>query len=29
VFDVPAGTVPDSIVLHADPTTPGVTLPLQ
>lgn len=27
-FDVPPGTVPDSIELHADPTTPGVLLPL-
>jgi hypothetical protein len=29
VFDIPPDTAPDSIVLHADPTTPGVTLPLQ
>lgn len=29
VFDVPVGTTPDSVVLHADPSTPGVTLPLQ
>jgi uncharacterized protein DUF2510/uncharacterized protein DUF4352 len=29
VYDVPPDTQPDSIVLHADPSTPGVTLPLQ
>lgn len=27
-FDVPSGTVPESIELHVDPTTPGVAVPL-
>ena len=27
-FDVPAGTTPESIELHLDPTTPGVQVPL-
>jgi hypothetical protein len=27
-FDVPAGTAPESIELHVDPTTPGVQVPL-
>ncbi len=27
-YDVPPGTVPESIELHADPTSPGVELPL-
>jgi hypothetical protein len=27
-YDVPQGTVPDTIELHADPTTPGVELPI-
>lgn len=27
-FDVPPGTVPESIELHVDPTTPGVQVPL-
>ncbi|MET0475224.1 MAG: DUF2510 domain-containing protein [Mycobacterium sp.] len=29
VYDVPVGTEPDSILLRADPVSPGVTLPLQ
>jgi hypothetical protein len=29
VYDVPVGTAPDSILLRADPASPGVTLPLQ
>jgi hypothetical protein len=28
-FDVPAGTTPDAIELHGDPTTPGVEVPLS
>jgi hypothetical protein len=27
-YDVPPGTVPESVELHADPTSPGVVLPL-
>lgn len=27
-YDVPTGTVPDTIELHADPTSPGVELPV-
>ena len=27
-YDVPPGTVPESIELHADPISPGVELPL-
>jgi hypothetical protein len=29
VYDVPVGTEPDSILLRADPASPGVELPLQ
>jgi hypothetical protein len=29
VYDIPVGTLPDSILLRADPVSPGVTLPLQ
>jgi hypothetical protein len=29
VYDIPAGTQPDSILLRADPSTPGASLPLQ
>jgi cytoskeletal protein RodZ len=29
VYDVPVGTQPDSILLRADPASPGVELPLQ
>ncbi|HYO01857.1 MAG TPA: DUF2510 domain-containing protein [Mycobacterium sp.] len=29
VYDVPVGTAPDSIMLRADPLSPGVQLPLQ
>jgi hypothetical protein len=29
VYDVPAGTAPDTIQLRADPVSPGVELPLQ
>jgi hypothetical protein len=28
-FDVPAGTTPEAIELHGDPTTPGVEVPLS
>jgi hypothetical protein len=28
-YDVPQGTVPETIELHADPTSPGVELPLS
>ncbi|WP_197496732.1 DUF4352 domain-containing protein [Mycobacterium sp. 1274761.0] len=28
-YDVPPGTTPESIELHADPTSPGVVLPLS
>jgi hypothetical protein len=28
-YDVPPGTVPETIELHADPTSPGVELPVQ
>jgi hypothetical protein len=29
VYDVPVGTTPDTILLRADPASPGATLPLQ
>ncbi|MBJ7336699.1 DUF2510 domain-containing protein [Mycolicibacterium sp.] len=29
VYDIPVGTAPDSIMLRADPVSPGVQLPLQ
>ena len=29
VYDVPAGTEPDSILVRADPSTAGVELPLR
>jgi cytoskeletal protein RodZ len=29
VYDIPVGTTPDTILLRADPASPGVQLPLQ
>jgi hypothetical protein len=29
VYDIPVGTTPDTILLRADPASPGVQLPLR